>query len=78
MDLTLRLGNMHGGTDDIKQQKYFQTIDWDKLLAQTLISPYIPKVTGPGDCSNFDVYPEEPVKWYGTDPDEYGDTFSFF
>ena len=78
VDLTRRLGNMVGGTDDIKSHKYFETINWDSLLAQTIISPYIPKVTGPGDASNFDVYPEEAVTWYGTDADEYGDTFAFF
>jgi len=78
VDLTHRLGNLHGGVDDIKGHKYFATVDWEKLLAQTIVSPYIPKVTGPGDTSQFDVYPEEPVKWYGTEPDEYGDTFAFF
>ena len=39
VDLTLRLGNLHGGTDDIKGQKYFQSIDWDKLLAQVCATP---------------------------------------
>lgn len=78
VDLTHRLGNMHGGVDDIKKHKYFASINWDKLLAQTAPSPYIPKVAGPGDCRNFDTYPEEPVRWHGEGTDRFGDTFVGF
>eukprot|EP00045_Choanoeca_perplexa_P015404 m.193183 g.193183 ORF g.193183 m.193183 type:complete len:380 (+) comp16975_c1_seq2:145-1284(+) len=78
VDLTRRLGNMHGGVDDIKRHRYFASINWDKLYSQTAVSPYIPKVTGPGDCRNFDTYPEEPVKWAGEGTDKFGDTFIGF
>ncbi len=33
VDLTRRLGNLHGGTDDIRGHPYFASIDWEKLLA---------------------------------------------
>ncbi|EGD83593.1 AGC/PKA protein kinase [Salpingoeca rosetta] len=78
VDLTRRLGNMHAGVDDIKGHPYFAKIDWDSLYSQTAISPYIPKVTGPGDCRNFDTYPEEPVRWHGQGTDKFGDTFVGF
>jgi len=78
VDLTRRLGNMHAGTDDIKSHPYFAGIDWEKYYAQTTISPYQPRVKGPGDASNFEVYPEEPVRWYGEGPDAFGDTFVGF
>ena len=53
-------------------------VDWEKYYAQATLSPYQPKVKGPGDASNFEVYPEEPVRWYGEGPDVFGDTFVGF
>eukprot|EP00052_Salpingoeca_macrocollata_P001199 m.24356 g.24356 ORF g.24356 m.24356 type:complete len:384 (+) comp11186_c0_seq1:97-1248(+) len=78
VDLTRRLGNMHAGVDDIKGHEYFKGLNWDEYYAQTVKSPYVPRVAGPGDASNFDTYPEEQVKWYGTGPDKFGDTFIGF
>ena len=31
-----------------------------------------------GDVSQFDEYEEQPVKWHGTGPDAFGDTFLGF
>eukprot|EP00041_Stephanoeca_diplocostata_P033532 m.1110548 g.1110548 ORF g.1110548 m.1110548 type:complete len:392 (-) comp24357_c0_seq7:3230-4405(-) len=80
VDLTRRLGAMHGGVDDIKKQKYFgfSSSEWESLYDQTMESPYKPKVKGLGDCDNFDRYPEEDVKWYGEGTDKFGDTFVAF
>lgn len=69
---------MHAGVDDIKKHKYFATLDWEKLYTQVATSPYVPKVSGPGDCRNFDSYAEEPVRWYGDGTDKFGDTFVGF
>lgn len=77
IDLTRRLGNMHGGVDDVKKMNYFSSINWDRLLSQEEPSPYVPQVNGPGDASNFDTYPEEPNSWY-PGQDKYGDTFEGF
>eukprot|EP00054_Salpingoeca_dolichothecata_P001381 m.18952 g.18952 ORF g.18952 m.18952 type:complete len:64 (+) comp12133_c0_seq2:1064-1255(+) len=57
---------------------FFVSINWDAMLEQKVPSPYVPKVKGPGDCSNFDTYPEEPIKWYGEGQDKFGDTFVGF
>lgn len=78
VDLTRRLGNMFAGTDDIKSHPYFAGVDWEKYYAQNTISPYQPRVKGPGDASNFEVYPEEPVRWYPDGVDAFGDTFVGF
>jgi len=71
VDITMRLGNLHNGTQAIKDHKYFQpgfqgrSKDeyWDGMNYQTIDSPYKPAVKGPDDCSQFDKYPEEKVKW---------------
>ena len=64
--------------DKIKGHSYFKGINWDALLAGTAKSPFKPKVKGPGDCSNFDPYDEIEIKWYGSGPDRFGDTFAGF
>jgi len=62
-DLTRRLGCMHGGTDDIKNQLYFKSVRWQTVYEMKAPSPYIPRVAGANDCSNFDSYPETEVTW---------------
>eukprot|EP00051_Salpingoeca_urceolata_P031771 m.12877 g.12877 ORF g.12877 m.12877 type:complete len:377 (+) comp4384_c0_seq1:322-1452(+) len=80
VDLTRRLGNMHGGVEDIRKQPYFRGINWDKLAAGSVPSPFASfvKVKNEADASNFEKYPEEPVKWYGDGADKFGDTFAHF
>lgn len=41
-DLSKRFGNMVGGVNDIKEHRFFETIDWNKLLAKTIDAPYKP------------------------------------
>jgi len=43
-DLSKRFGNMVGGVNDIKEHRFFETIDWNKLLAKTMEAPYTPTV----------------------------------
>jgi len=81
VDLTRRLGAMHGGVEDIKKQKYFggmSASDWQAMYERKIPSPYVPKTAGPSDTSNFDRYEEEDVKWYGPGSDKFGDTFTGF
>jgi serine/threonine protein kinase len=89
VDVTKRLGSVHGWTKKIMQHPYFKGYNWDALRNHTHPSPFKPKVAvssrrslgafafaaasshhlrffqGPDDCSNFDQYPEEPIKWHG-------------
>ncbi|XP_062548694.1 cGMP-dependent protein kinase, isozyme 1 [Armigeres subalbatus] len=56
---TERLGYQRGGIQDIKKHKWFQGFDWEGLTNQTLKSPLQPKLKGPLDMSNFDVFPAD-------------------
>jgi protein kinase A len=71
-DLTRRLGNLKDGVDDIKNHRYFKGLDFEKMYNLEVKSPYIPRVSGEGDASNFDKYEEETIMWYedGVDPYE--------
>ncbi|CAM9743876.1 unnamed protein product, partial [Discosporangium mesarthrocarpum] len=41
-DPTLRLGNLAGGSDDIRKHPYFATIDWQKLAHKKMEAPWKP------------------------------------
>lgn len=62
VDLTKRLGILKNGVDDLKKHAWFNTINWMALYQQTVEPPYIPKVAGPGDYSQFDKYEDIPQK----------------
>ncbi len=54
-----RLGNLSGGIQDIINDPFFSTLDWNALRNRTLRSPYVPPIGDPLDSSNFDEYDEE-------------------
>jgi protein kinase A len=59
-DLTKRLGNLHGGSEDVKNHPWFAEVTWEKLAKKDIDAPYVPPVkAGVGDTSQFDKYPEE-------------------
>lgn len=59
-DLTKRLGNLHGGAEDVKNHPWFSEVTWDRLAAKDIDPPYAPPVKGgQGDASQFDTYKEE-------------------
>jgi protein kinase A len=79
-DLTKRLGNLRAGSNDIKHHKWFQEVNWERLVRREIEAPYIPPVKGGvGDASQFDRYPEEQEQ-YGIDDgnDPYGHLFENF
>lgn len=78
-DLSLRLGNLNGGANDVKAHPWFAEVVWEKLLNRTIETPYEPPIrSGVGDSSQFEMYPEE-VNHYGeTGPDPYGPYFVNF
>ncbi|KAL1883667.1 cAMP-dependent protein kinase catalytic subunit [Paecilomyces lecythidis] len=78
-DLTKRLGNLHGGSEDVKNHPWFAEVTWDRLARKDIDAPYVPPVRGgQGDASQFDKYPEE-REAYGADGDDpYGHLFSEF
>jgi len=61
VDLTKRFGNLLNGAEDIRNHKWFATIDWLAIYEKKVAAPLVPSCSGPGDSSNFDSYDEEPL-----------------
>lgn len=57
-DRTKRLGNLRGGSEDVKKHKWFRGVDWQGLYDKQIQAPIIPPYQHPGDTSNFEKYPE--------------------
>ena len=62
VDLTRRYGNLKNGVADIKNHRWFSGVDWIALYRREIPVPYAPKVKHPGDASNFDDQPEDPIR----------------
>ncbi|KAL7626853.1 cAMP-dependent protein kinase catalytic subunit [Parahypoxylon ruwenzoriense] len=78
-DLTKRLGNLYGGSQDVKNHAWFSEVTWDRLSRKDIDAPYTPPVkAGAGDASQFDRYPEETEKYGQSGKDEYGYLFPDF
>ncbi|KAH8705724.1 kinase-like domain-containing protein [Talaromyces proteolyticus] len=78
-DLTKRLGNLHGGPEDVKSHPWFAEVTWDRLLRKDIDAPYVPPVrAGQGDASQFDKYPEENEAYGAHGEDPYHNLFTEF
>lgn len=79
-DPSKRYGNMRHGAGDVFAHPWFQEVDWAKLAAREITAPYLPRITGDGDASAFDKYPEDnAANLYGLPaPDPYGEAFPNF
>ncbi|XP_037591587.1 cAMP-dependent protein kinase catalytic subunit PRKX isoform X2 [Cebus imitator] len=58
VDRTRRLGNMKNGANDVKRHRWFRSMDWEAVPQRKLKPPIVPKISGDGDTSNFETYPE--------------------
>nr|CAD2199822.1 unnamed protein product [Meloidogyne enterolobii] len=67
VDLIKRFGNLKNGVADIKNHKWFGSVDWISIYQRKIEAPFLPKCRGPGDSSNFDDYEEEPLRISGTE-----------
>ncbi|KAJ2852736.1 cAMP-dependent protein kinase catalytic subunit [Coemansia brasiliensis] len=78
-DLSRRLGNLHRGSADIKEHRWFAEVDWNRLAAREIPAPLIPPQKVAGDTSNFDKYPET-TETYGDmiSEDPYSNLFVEF
>jgi len=78
-DLTKRLGNLHGGSEDVKSHQWFAEVTWERLAKKDIDAPYVPPVkAGVGDASQFDKYPEETEQYGQHGHDEHGKLFLDF
>ncbi|KAI8376233.1 camp-dependent protein kinase 9 [Radiomyces spectabilis] len=57
-DRSKRLGNLKGGSEDVKRHKWFRGVDWLGLLDKNVLAPIVPPYHHPGDTGNFEKYPE--------------------
>ncbi|XP_076371347.1 cAMP-dependent protein kinase catalytic subunit 1-like isoform X6 [Tachypleus tridentatus] len=67
VDLTKRYGNLKNGVNDIKNHKWFVTLDWIAIFQKKVEAPFHPKCKGPLDTSNFDEYEEEKLRLSATE-----------
>uniref|UniRef100_A0A2K5Q6A6 Protein kinase domain-containing protein n=1 Tax=Cebus imitator TaxID=2715852 RepID=A0A2K5Q6A6_CEBIM len=58
VDRTRQLGNMKNGANDVKRHRWFRSTDWEAVPQRKLKPPIVPKISGDGDTSNFETYPE--------------------
>ena len=77
-DLTKRYGCLKGGVSDIKRAKWFNGLEWQKLLNKNVEPPIKPEVEGSTDTSNFERYPEEEESNAEIPVFEHGDPFENF
>ncbi|KAI9788323.1 MAG: camp-dependent protein kinase catalytic subunit [Piccolia ochrophora] len=78
-DLTKRLGNLHGGSQDVKHHPWFAEVTWERLGKKDIDAPYVPPVRGGvGDASQFDKYPEETEEYGQGGDDPHGTLFRDF
>ncbi|KAI9030943.1 kinase-like domain-containing protein [Phycomyces nitens] len=77
-DLSSRFGNLKAGCQDIIEHTWFQPMDFENLIQRKITPPYIPKLQGEGDTSNFDKYPEETVPYGLAQTDPYRHLFPEF
>uniref|UniRef100_A0A1A7WA14 protein kinase C n=1 Tax=Iconisemion striatum TaxID=60296 RepID=A0A1A7WA14_9TELE len=49
-----RLGAGERDANEVKGEKFFQTIDWEALMAKKLKPPFLPSIRDSTDVSNFD------------------------
>ena len=59
--LSLRLGLLRGGAEDIMTHAWFQNsnFDWNAHASQQATAPFVPPISGKLDTSMFDPYPED-------------------
>ncbi|KAI2605159.1 Pkinase-domain-containing protein [Hypoxylon fragiforme] len=62
VDRSRRLGNLIGGTQQVKTHPFFEGIDWDALYHRQVRPPIQPNIRFPGDAQCFDIYPEDDGK----------------
>jgi len=57
-DVTKRYGCLKNGANDIKNHRWFKSLDWYKLSQKKNPAPYMPQIAKAGDTSNFSEYPD--------------------
>lgn len=60
-DRTKRYGCLKNAAEDVKQHKWFRSVNWDRTYNREVKPPMIPGFRSEDDTSNFDEYPDSDV-----------------
>lgn len=55
-DLSKRYGNLKNGSQDIKNHRFFDIMNWKLLYQRGVVPPYKPVIHSDSDTSNFGIY----------------------
>ncbi|KIM58350.1 hypothetical protein SCLCIDRAFT_1218700, partial [Scleroderma citrinum Foug A] len=78
-DPVKRYGKSAYGSGDVFVHPWFGDVDWERLKNRRITVPYLPKLRGDGDASEFEKYPEDEVASYGIPGDDpHADEFPDF
>ena len=78
-DVSERYGNLKYGSKDIFAHPWFSEVNWERLYRKEIPAPYVPRIEGEGDASQFERYQENDLSEYGVmGPDPYADLFLDF
>ncbi len=61
-DPVIRLGNLRGGVEEIRQQQWFKDFDFDGMLTRRIPAPWVPRIRSSTDASNFDPVHEQEIE----------------
>ena len=62
VDPTKRLGNGENGSENIKNHKFFNGINWNDAWNRKITPPFVPKLSNETDLRYFDVmFTSEPI-----------------
>ncbi|KAG8988359.1 camp-dependent protein kinase catalytic subunit [Tulasnella sp. 427] len=57
---------MKYGSKDIFGHQWFAEVGWEKIYKKEIPPPFVPRIEGEGDSSQFDRYPEADISTYGS------------
>ncbi|KAH7883235.1 kinase-like domain-containing protein [Phlebopus sp. FC_14] len=79
-DPSKRFGNLKHGAGDVFAHPWFREVNWERLRNRDIHPPYLPRISGDGDASAFENYPEDnAASMYGQPAeDPWGPSFPDF
>jgi hypothetical protein len=77
-DRTRRLGNLRGGTEDVKNHAWLQGVDWQSVYDRQIPAPIIPVTSHMSDTSNFETYPDSEEDDCPSENDPFHNVFQDF
>eukprot|EP00511_Aplanochytrium_stocchinoi_P010338 CAMPEP_0204865970 /NCGR_PEP_ID=MMETSP1348-20121228/15349_1 /ASSEMBLY_ACC=CAM_ASM_000700 /TAXON_ID=215587 /ORGANISM="Aplanochytrium stocchinoi, Strain GSBS06" /LENGTH=775 /DNA_ID=CAMNT_0052017635 /DNA_START=77 /DNA_END=2404 /DNA_ORIENTATION=+ len=56
-----RIGMGDAGIQDIKEDPFFESLNWDELIQHKIPAPWLPDIRSQTDLTYFDIYEEEDI-----------------